>query len=1161
MLERLKRLWSAPPAATAPVASAGADWKRRGNDLLAQGQLAQAAQAYRRAAEADPSDAAALVNLGFALLEDGQAEEARTALAAALRIEGQHHEAEFLQARANRALGALEPARAGFARATQLAPQFEHAWLELADVHAQLGDRAAAHACLRDAARAHPESVAVGLRWAAALLERDEVAQAHGVFQRLLALEGGNVEALLGCGYCAMREGDAGAALALIDRALALDASSPLGHLNRANALLGLQREEEAIASLQTALQLQPDYVEALVNMGGALQRLNRLDEAIRLYDQALALAPGQAAAQWNRGLCHLLLGHFAQGWIDNECRWRALGTEMTRVPAPQWTGREPIAGKAILVHAEQGLGDAIQFVRYAALLAARGAVVWLQVPAALARLMAAVPGVRGIVRDGEPLPAVDFHCPMLSLPQAFGTDLPSIPWDAPYLAADPADAAAWRERVGNDGRLRVGLVWAGNPRHVNDRNRSMALRDLLAALSVEGVRLYAVQKDASADDLAALAAAGVEDLGSGLRDFADTAGLLSCLDLLVTVDTSMAHLAGALGLEAWVLLPFHPDWRWMLARADTPWYPSLALLRQQRLRDWAAPLAQARSQLQQRAAGQARRRGNAALQEGRLDDAQACYREALATDPADIASHVNLAFVLLEQQRPGDASALLQHALALPAARAFADAQDAWFLLGQARQQEGQPGAAVAAYEQALRLRPDFAEALQALVLLAQQHYAHGQDAAVLAALEPVLRAQPHQAEALAGRGHALLRMGDYERAAQAFQLALAHHGASAQRLVDLASACVRLARHDEAARLVAEALAQEPGHATALNLRVVCLTEDLRLSEAEAAARDALRVHPEDADLHWSLAIALLLQGKLAEGWREHRWRWRTSVMATSAPAARAEPPWRGEPLAGRSIVLVSEQGLGDAIQCLRFVPAVARLAGRVLVQAHPKLHGLLADLPPNCEVLDPATPVRADLHCALMDLPEGLGTQLEELGQAVPYLRADPAKVAHWTPRVRDGSPRLHVGLAWSGNAAHTNDRQRSIPLARFADLLSADARFVAVQTDLRASDQAAADALPLVLEPSRALDDFADTAAMLAALDLVITVDSSVAHLAGALGRPTWLLLPYCPDWRWMVGRDDSPWYPGMRLFRQPRRGDWETVLRNVRVALARRIDAQ
>lgn len=544
---------------------------------------------------------------------------------------------------------------------------------------------------------------------------------------------------------------------------------------------------------------------------------------------------------------------------------------------------------------------------------------------------------------------------------------------------------------------------------------------------------------------------------------------------------------------------------------------------------------------------------GNAALGDGRLDEAAQCYRQALAADAGSAAAHVNLGYVLLQQRQAAQAADLLRRATQLTPATDPLHA-DASFLLGGAREQQDDTPGAIQAYQQALAARPAFAEAAEALVALAHRRYEAGDDAAALQILEAVLGAQPAHAAALSGRGHVLLRGGDFDAAAKTFRQVLTLHGPDAQRLADLASACHRLGLGDEAFALEEEALRLDPRHAGALNLRVVSLTGRLQPAQAEEEARAALRLHPDDADLHWSLCIALLLQGKLREAWPEHRWRWQSSVMATSVPAQRPEPAWRGEPLAGRSIVLVSEQGLGDTLQFVRYVPRVAQGAGRVFVQAPSTLHALLRELPDNCEVVRPTDAVRADFHCALMDLPEVFATGLDDIPADIPYLRADPARVQRWSAQLAD-APRPRVGTVCSGNAAHTNDRNRSIPLQLWAPLLQAHARFISLQPEMRPADLAAAANLPLDLGPARQVRDFADTAALLQALDLVITVDTSVAHLAGALGRPVWILLPHCPDWRWMVGREDSPWYPSARLYRQPAPGDWVSVLQRVQSDLA------
>jgi len=261
----------------------------------------------------------------------------------------------------------------------------------------------------------------------------------------------------------------------------------------------------------------------------------------------------------------------------------------------PEWSGREPLAGRSILVHAEQGLGDSIQMLRYAPLLHARGATVHVEMPASLRAIANAVPGVSSVTVSGEAAPATDFHVPTMSLPRAFGTRLDSIPGGVPYIAADASRVAHWRGRL-PAGRKRLGIAWSGNPGHVNDSNRSIALADL-APLAATGVEVVALQKDLRPGDAELLDRLGWRHFGGELHDFTDTAALLSCVDRVITVDTSIAHLAGAMGLETRLMLPFSPDWRFLLDRADTPWYPTMRLFRQPSIGAWAPVLERIRDE------------------------------------------------------------------------------------------------------------------------------------------------------------------------------------------------------------------------------------------------------------------------------------------------------------------------------------------------------------------------------------------------------------------------------------------------------------------------------------------------------------------------------------------------------------------------------------
>ncbi|MEI9925920.1 MAG: tetratricopeptide repeat-containing glycosyltransferase family protein [Bradyrhizobium sp.] len=365
--------------------------------------------------------------------------------------------------------------------------------------------------------------------------------------------------------------------------------------------LRSLSRNEEALPWYDRALALAPNSVDALNNKALLLSQMHRFDEAFATYGRAKALAPDNVEVEWNLGHLQMLTGNFEAGWTGLEARWkRAAGPIYPPFTQPKWLGEGPVEGKTVLVCSDEGLGDFIQFARYIPMLAARGARVILFVPDAIAALVAGLPGVSGCFAfSGRTLPAFDMHCPVSSLPLAFGTRLDSIPAATSYLPR-PAEARvqAWEDRLGTHDRLRVGLVWAGNPNHKNDRNRSIPLRLLTRILDV-GATFVSLQKDVRPSDKAVLdERSDIVDLIAHLTDFTETAALIGCLDLVITVDTSVAHLAGSLGCPTWIVLPYTPDYRWLLDRDDSPWYPTVRLFRQNQTRDYEMVLDRVRSEL-----------------------------------------------------------------------------------------------------------------------------------------------------------------------------------------------------------------------------------------------------------------------------------------------------------------------------------------------------------------------------------------------------------------------------------------------------------------------------------------------------------------------------------------------------------------------------------
>ena len=384
--------------------------------------------------------------------------------------------------------------------------------------------------------------------------------------------------------------GRTGEAIEALRKAVALDPNIPEAWSNLGNEYRNDSRFEEARQCYAKALALRPNFADAQLNLGVTLQETEQsFAPALDAYEKAIAMQPDFALAHWNLGFALLLLGDYSRGLAEYEWRWRTNTVSAPRnFHQPQWTG-ETLQGRRILIHAEQGLGDAIHMARYIPLVARRGGKVILECPGPLVRLFRQLPGLTEIVHYGDPLPHFDIHCPLMTLPLVFHTTLDTIPAEVPYIKPDPQLVAHWQQKMPPDPtRPRVGLVWAGAPANKNDRNRSMSLQELAPLAEIKSARFFSLQKGPAAAQTAR-PPKGMEliDFTQEFTDFADTAAMTANLDLVIAVDTSVAHLAGAMGRPVWIMIPFMPDWRWLRERSDSPWYPTVKIFRQSRQRKW----------------------------------------------------------------------------------------------------------------------------------------------------------------------------------------------------------------------------------------------------------------------------------------------------------------------------------------------------------------------------------------------------------------------------------------------------------------------------------------------------------------------------------------------------------------------------------------------
>jgi tetratricopeptide (TPR) repeat protein len=616
--------------------------------LHQEGRLAEAERLYRDILRHQPGHYDALHLLGVVALQSGHPERAVELIGKAVALKPDFAEAYVHRGVALRNLKRFAEALADYDRAIALKPDYAEAHNNRGNVLQAMKrpaealasyDRAIAlkpgyfeaHESRGDALRNLKRPAQALASYDQAIALKPDIAEAHfnrgvvlGELQRLddalasydraIALKPDFAEAYSNRGiilHDLLRHGEA---LFSCEQAIAFNPNSAEAHYNRGLALSGLQRPLDALASYDQAIALKPDFAEAYSNRGSELLELRRPEEALIACGKAIALRPDMAQAQWNQSLCLLLMGRFAEGWRQYEWRKKLDRPIAARsFPAPLWLGEDDIAGKTLFIWWEQGLGDTLQFCRYAKLAEAKGAKVVLSVQQPLHGLLKGLSPAIEIIGQADAPRRYDYHCPLLSLPLAFGTTLETIPAPVPYLAVDPEKSARWKRKLGEKKNVRVGLVWSGGFRpdqpkvwSLNER-RNIPLAKL-AQLMHPDIEFYSLQKGEPAAQLAELGRGhrdqpAIIDLTSELNDFADTAALVDNLDLVISVDTSTTHLAGAMGKPVWILNRFAACWRWLLERTDSPWYPTARLYRQPQAGDWDDVVRRVRADLRDWAA------------------------------------------------------------------------------------------------------------------------------------------------------------------------------------------------------------------------------------------------------------------------------------------------------------------------------------------------------------------------------------------------------------------------------------------------------------------------------------------------------------------------------------------------------------------------------
>ncbi len=1172
----------------------------------------QAVPYLEAAATLDPSAPETNLELGLALRAIGQADRAEACLEKA-RVAAHGQNAAYLAAaEAQVQQGASSEALETYRRGLTLFPNDRDLLERLADLLQRLGSWEEANDLWQRRLRLTPESAPAWVAYGVSAHKAGQLAVAEAAFRQALVVDPAYLPALLNLGVTLQKTGRPREALPAFLRAAASDPENPDAHKAVGDVLRELNHWDEAIVAWHKAVTLRPNYADAWQNLGLALEHQGRLREAqachqktielnpqdpnalryfgmvsqdlgqfdvtAEAYRRALAVDPRDAEVHWQKFYLQALRGDFPAAWEEYEWRWLIKNNTTPKhdFTQPKWQG-EPLAGRTLLLHTEQGFGETIQAVRFVEWAAAQGGRVLLWCPPELVTLLRSTPGVTAVLAQLTAKVIFDVHAPLMDLPRLYRADFTNLPRRVPYLRA-PANAGP-RLPPANPRALRVGLVWSGSLSQEHDR-RPIPFARLLPLLGLNGMEFYSLQKGDAARDAAAPEAAGrVVDLGAGLTDFGATAAVIEQLDLILTIDTSVAHLVGALGKPVWLLLSFAPDWRWLRDRADNPWYPTMTLFRQTQPGDWAGVISRVGASLASwSAAGLSKSaimwvnwltEGVACHQQGRLDDAERLYARVIEHEPRQ-ADALRLSGIALRQRGRHEAAARrLQESLAVApnVAATHHDLGLTWFEMGRLDE-------AIAAYQRAIALSPVFPEAHYNL---GNAFYAVGRRTEAAAGYRTAAEQNPALPEAHYNLGLLAHESGDQPAALGHYRRALELRPTYPDALMNLAVVLKESRQPDEAGEYLLRLLRLDPGHlkgrvnlgavkamrrefAEARRLLEEVVRENPNVSEAwsslgvvrqaegdPAAAivcfERALAGRPDHPEATFNLGIAQLLSGRLEAGWRNYEARWRTG-NPIFAPRGFPAPLWQGEPLAGRTVLVHAEQGLGDAIQFIRYAAALAQRGARVVVECPAPLLTLLETAEGVAAVVARGQPdPGCDWQSPLLSLPLRFGTTLETIPGRVPYLRA-PANATGSLPPTPNA--RLKVGLVWSGSRNQPSD-QRPIPFALLAPLLRQEgAAFFSLQVGEAAADARSTADGPRPFDLSGQLTDLGATAAVMQALDLIITIDTAPAHLAGALGKQVWILLPFAPDWRWLLGRDDSPWYPTAWLYRQPAPGDWAPV---------------
>lgn len=1110
--------------------------------------------------------AAETIELGNEALRQGRPEEAARYFTRVLQDAPDSPEAHLgLACAAWHSTDGRHLAARHFQRAVTLVPDWVDAYLEYGRFLQSAGRLVDAADCFRRASVVDPAAPGPLLKLGRVLRRLGERDEAIDVLGRACAAAPRDPHGLNLLGIVLAEHGMLPRAIECFQRAIAVDESLAEVWNNLGNATAASCQWGEAVGYLQRALRLRPAYPEACDNLGKTLLAQGRFAEAKSAFARAIELDPGYAEAHVNRARVLLLEGDYRSGWEELQWRRRLMHPAQRLVQRP-WSARIHANGQTVVVRAGDDPTEIFMFSRFLPLLERQGVRVVLDAPSCYHDLLAQTPGIARLIDSASPGGQRlhgEHEIELASLPWALRIgDLAEVPAAVPYIYPQVELAARYRAEAARNGRLCIGLTWEiHTPAWTSP---PIGPDDLAPLAGVADVAIF--HFDAILSEQAVVLERRLPLIDarrvfeSRLVAPAERAAALASMDLVIAGDSAWAHLAGAMGVPTYVALSLAPDFAWLGRGETTPWYPSVRLYRQSAPGRWRDVFRQIAADLSegvlttlphdQQHPATATERGVDWARRGLYAEGIASLRYATRLEPDRTSTWNNLGVALLEAGDHRAAKEALEQALALAP-----DFARAWNNLGNACTSLDEHERAIECFERAIACDAEYPEAHNNL---GNALAGRDRDAAIVQ-YRRALELRPDYAVAMNNLANSLAEQEDHAEAITLYRRALEVRPNYAEAHNNLGTALQVVGESAAALEHLERAIELRASYAEAHNNLGSLLIELEQFDRAVTCFDRAIELRPDYAEAHMNRSLVLLALGDFTRGWPEYEWRWRCKNVAMRG---FPHPAWDGRPLDGKRILLYAEQGLGDTIQFIRYAQQLRQQGGTVIFECPRPLVRLISTCRWIDELVPQGEPLPAfDVQLPLLSVPAASRTKLPDVPASIPYLYAEPDLVARWRDRVERHAG-FRVGICWQGNPKFASDRHRSIPLRYFEPLAHCEGVVLFSLQKNHGSEQLAETAdrfsvVDLGAELDTGPDAFVDTAAIMASLDLVIACDTAIAHLAGALGVETWLALSLAGDWRWLLDRTDSPWYPSITLFRQRRLGDWADVFERMAVALASR----